>query len=397
MSLLIKNGAVFLGDRYEKKDLLIENGKISAIGGSLKADETFDASDLLVMPGLIDPHVHLRDPGSTYKEDFETGGRAAIAGGFTTVIDMPNNSFPTVTKERLDEKIRLAKKKALCDVLFHFGGTDNNFAEVKKADPRSMKIYLGRTTGELMLKGPTSLEKHFKAFPKDRPIVLHACDDSPDEEENLTKTNAILEDAVAKAAKADRRIHLAHASTKKEIMIAKRYKKCTVEVAPHHLFLSSDVNAKLGPYAKVYPPLRSEQKRLMLLSALEMVDCIASDHAPHTIEDKEKGAAGFPGLETSLGLMLTACERGILDKIYVAQRMSRNPADIFGLNGKGRIEKGAIADLTLVDPKKKWVVDGSRLETKCRWSPFVGMELTGKAHTIIKSGKMLYSKFHFLV
>ncbi|MFH0736961.1 MAG: dihydroorotase family protein [Candidatus Micrarchaeota archaeon] len=396
MSLLIKDGNVFLGDRFDKRDILIEEGRISAIGRAMGAEDRIDASGMLVLPGLIDPHVHLREPGNTYKEDFTTGSRAAIAGGFTTVIDMPNNSVPTTTKGRLEEKIALAKKKAICDVLFHFGATDDNFAEVKKADPASMKMYLGRTTGKLMLKKPDSMERHFAAFPKDRPIVLHACDDSPDEEENLKKTYATLESAVAAASKCGRRIHLAHASTKKEITIAKKYPRCTIEVAPHHLFLSSKDEQRLGPYGKVFPPLRSEQKRLMLLSAVEMADCIATDHAPHTIEDKERGAAGFPGLETSLALMLTACRQGLLDKIWVAQRMTQNPADIFGIKGKGRISEGAIADITIVDPKKRWRVHGSDQETKCRWSPYDGMELTGKVHTVIKNGKKLYEKYQFV-
>ncbi|MEW6035998.1 MAG: dihydroorotase family protein [Candidatus Micrarchaeota archaeon] len=397
MSLVIKNGTAFLGDRFEKRDLLIEDGIITRIGSSLSGDERINAEGMLVLPGLIDPHVHLREPGDTYKEDFRTGSRAAIAGGFTTVIDMPNNALPTTTKERLDEKVRLAREKAICDVLFHFGGTDDNFDEVKKANPASLKLYLGHTTGSLVLKKPFSMEKHFIGFPADRPIVLHACDHSEEEEENLRKTYTTVENAIAMAQKQERRIHLAHASTKKEMLIAKRYARCTVEVAPHYLFLSSQARENLGPFARVYPPLRSEQKRLMLWSALEQVDCIATDHAPHTVEDKERGAAGFPGLETSLGLMLTGCRRGLLDKIWVAQRMSQNVADIFGIEKKGRLMEGHAADITIADPKKKWTVDATQLETKCRWTPFDGMELTGKVHTVIKSGKVLYEKYQMVV
>ena len=397
MSLVIKGGTTFLGERYQRKDLLLEGGRIAAIGNSLKGDKTLDAAGMLVLPGLIDPHVHLREPGSTYKEDFNTGSRAAIAGGFTTVMDMPNNPIPTVTKGRLDEKIRLAKKKAICDVLFHFGGTDDNFEDVKLADPRSMKLYLGHTTGRLMLKKKSSLKKHFENFRKDRPIVLHACDHSMDEKENLKRTYETMENAVSLASRMGRRIHMAHASTKKEITISKRCMHCTVEVAPHHLFLSTKDKARLGPFAMVYPPLRTEQKRLMLWSGLQLADCIATDHAPHTIEDKEQGAAGFPGLETSLALMLTACRRGLLDKIWVAQRMTRNPAEIFSIRRKGELKKGYTADIAIIDPKKTWKVDGSRLETKCRWSPFDGMELTGKVHTTIKSGKILYHSYQMLV
>ena len=397
MSLLIKGGIAFLGDKFEQKDILIEDGRIAAIGNSLTGDQAIKATGLLVLPGLIDPHVHLREPGDTYKEDFATGSRAAIAGGFTTVIDMPNNAIPTTTKERLDEKIRLAKKKAVCDVFFHFGGTDDNFDEVKKADPGSLKLYLGQTTGGMVLRQPFSLEKHFINFPKDRPIVLHASDHGEDEKENIRKTVQTLENSLGLAERLGRRVHLAHASTGKEIQIARRYARCSIEVAPHHLFLSTADFERLGPYAKVYPPLRSEQKQIGLWSALDKVDCIATDHAPHTVEDKERGAAGFPGLETSLGLMLTGCRRGLLDKIWVAQRMSRNVASLFNMPDRGRLEKGLLGDITIVDPKKKWKVDATQLETKCKWTPFDGMELTGKVHTVIKNGNVLLEKYQLLV
>ena len=397
MSLVIKGGTVFLGERYQRKDILIEDGKIAAVGMRLSGDERIEAKDMLVLPGLIDPHVHLREPGSTHKEDFTTGGRAAIVGGFTTVIDMPNNPVPTITKERLEEKRKLAKKKAICDVRFHFGGTDDNFEEVKRANPRSLKLYLSHTTGQMILKKKSSLKKHFENFPKNRPIVLHACDHSMNEPENLKRTYETVEHVVSLASSTRRKVHLAHASTKKEITLTKKCAHCTVEVAPHHLFLSTKDLERLGPFASVYPPLRTEQKRIMLWSALELADCIATDHAPHTIEDKEQGAAGFPGLETSLALMFTACRKGLIDKIWVAQRMTKNPAKIFNLRKKGKLEKGYIADIAIIDPKKRWKVDGSRQETKCKWSPFDGMELTGKVHTTIKSGKILYHKYKMMV
>ncbi|MFN7991298.1 MAG: dihydroorotase family protein [Candidatus Micrarchaeia archaeon] len=396
MSLLIRNGKAFLNGKFEKKDLLLDGGKIVSIGGSLKAGESIDAGGMLVLPGLIDPHVHLREPGDTYKEDFVSGTRAAISGGFTTVMDMPNNAMPTVTRERLAEKARLAREKAVCDVLFHFGGTDSNFDEVKKADPGSLKLYLGRTTGDMILKEPFSMEKHFLSFPKDRPIVLHACDHSEEEEESLERTYRIEEDAVAKAASCGRRIHIAHASTWKEIQIAKRYARCTVEVAPHHLFLSSNDRERLGPLSRVYPPLRSERKRIGLWSALEMADCIATDHAPHTIEDKEKGAAGFPGLETSLALMLHGCDLGLIDRIWVVQRMSESVASAFNLYDRGRLEKGLKADVTIVDPKKVWEVDSGEMESKCKWTPFDGMKLKGKVHTVIRDGVPVFQEYAFI-
>lgn len=395
-TLAIKGGTAFIGGSFVVKDILLEDGTIARTGANLNGDESIDASGLLVLPGLLDPHVHLREPGDTYKEDFKTGGRAAIAGGFTTVIDMPNNSVPTTTAERLKEKQKLAREKAACDVLFHFGGTDTNFSEVKKANPQSMKLYLGKTTGELMLKNPGSLEKHFSGFARDRPIVLHASDDDGDEEKNLERTCANIANCVSLASKTGRRIHLAHASTEKEVLLARKCPACTVEVAPHHLFLSSKALEKLGPYGKVYPPLRSEQKRLALWHVLESVDCIASDHAPHTLEDKEEGAAGFPGLETSLALMLDACSKGLLDREWVALRMTENVARAFNLKNRGKLETGYCGDVTIVDYRKAWKVDGSELETKCRWSPFDGMELKGRVCTVVKNGKIVYEEGQFL-
>jgi dihydroorotase len=390
-TLAVKGGLAFINGSFSRKDILIADGVIASMGARAPAaDQTIDASGCLVLPGLIDPHVHLREPGDTYKEDFRSGGRAAIAGGFTTVMDMPNNRLPTVTRERLDEKKRLAKEKAICDVRFHFGGTDSNFSEVEEARPQSLKLYLGKTTGELLLREPGSLERHFEHFPKDLPIVLHACDDSPDEVKDLEKTCANIWTCIRLAQKTQRRIHIAHASTAREILLAKTWKRCSVEVAPHHLFLSKHDLERLGPCGKVYPALRSEQERIGLWKALGSVDCIATDHAPHTIADKKAGAAGFPGLETSLALMLDACAKGLLERTWVAERMSSRVADAFGLKGKGRLEKGCVADITIADPKMEWTVDAAEFETKCRWSPFEGKKLKGRVRTVIMAGKPLY-------
>jgi dihydroorotase (multifunctional complex type) len=396
MSLLVRGGKAFVDGKFIESDILIEEGKISRVGENLSGDEYIDAKGMLVLPGLIDPHVHLREPGATQKEDFKTGSQAAIAGGFTTVLDMPNNPIPTTTKERYDEKIRLAKEKAICDVGFFFGGTDDNFDEVKKTDPPFMKLYLGKTTGELLLKKPDSVRRHFESFPKDRPIVLHACHDSEDEEENLRETYEIQERAIALALMVGRRIHIAHASTKKELTLAHKYPNVTAEVAPHHLFLSDKDIERLDGMQYVYPPLRSEQKRLMLLSAATLADCIATDHAPHTVEEKEDGAAGFPGLETSLALMFNACEHGFLDKIWVVQRMSEKPAELFNLKGKGKLEPGFAGDVTIVDHKKEWEVDPRLMYSKCKWSPYEGMKLKGKVHTVIRGGKVVFEEYKII-
>lgn len=395
MSIVVRGGKAFINGQFVESDILIEEGMISKIGKKLEADERIDATGLLIAPGLIDSHVHLREPGGEEKEDFKSGSQAAVAGGFTSIMDMPNNPVPTVTKKRLDEKRALAAKKAVCDVYFHFGTTDSNFDEVKKANPRSLKIYMGKTTGELMLKEKESLEKHFMQFNKNKPIVIHASDDSDNEEENLEKTYANEELARNIAEIHNQRVHLAHVSTSHEVHLFKKYAQATVEVAPHHLFLSSKDGEKLGPLGSVYPPLRSEQKRLTLWNALERIDCIATDHAPHTIEDKEEGAHGFPGLETSLALMLDSHNKGLLDINWAIPRMSENPARIFDLEGKGKIQEDYEGSLTLIDLKKEWVVQGSEQFTKCRWSPFEGKKLKGRVHSVIYKGKLIFEEGRF--
>lgn len=396
MTIAIKGGRVFIDNVFLEKDILLEGDRIIQIGNNLHSDEKpIDISGLLVVPGLIDPHVHLREPGAEHKEDFRTGTQAAVAGGFTTIIDMPNNPIPTTTAERLKHKKELAAKKAVCDVRFHFGATDSNFDEVVKANPDSMKIYMGKTTGDLMLKEERSLEKHFAQFDHGKPIVVHASDDSKYEEKNLEKTFANVEYARSIAELKNRCVHLAHVSTSHEVHLFKKFNKATCEVAPHYLFLNSKDAEKLGPLGSVYPPLRTEQKRITLWNALDRIDCIATDHAPHTIEDKDAGAHGFPGLETCLSLMLDAHNKGLLGIDWFLPRMTKSPAKIFNLDGLGKITPGAIANLTLIDLKKEWTVKGNELFTKCAWSPFEGKKLKGKAVSVIYKGEMIFEQGQF--
>jgi len=396
MTKAIKGGRVFIDGGFVEKDILLEGDRIIQIGNNLHSDEKpINASGLLVVPGLIDPHVHLREPGAEHKEDFRSGTKAAVAGGFTTVIDMPNNPMPTITAEKLMEKKSLASKKAVCDVRFHFGATDSNLEEVAKANPDSMKIYMGRTTGDLMLRDSGSLEKHFAQFDHEKPIVVHASDDSKSEVKNLEKTYSNEEFARAVAEKHDRRVHLAHVSVSHEIHLFKKFAKASCEAAPHYLFLNSKDSERLGKLGTVYPPLRSEQKRITLWNALDRIDCIATDHAPHTIEDKDEGAHGFPGLETCLGLMLDAHNKGLLGLDWFLPRMTENPAKIFNLDRLGKIAPGAMANLTLIDLKKEWEVKGSELFTKCAWSPFEGKKLKGKAHSVTYNGELIFEEGQF--
>jgi dihydroorotase len=398
--MLIKNGRIFYNGDFVEKSILIEEEKIKKIGSHVENEESelIDAKGLLILPGLIDPHVHLREPGAEYKEDFRTGTRAAIAGGVTTVIDMPNNPLPTITVERLREKERLAKQKALCDVYFHFGATYDNFDEIKKANPLSLKIYMGKTTGTLLIKDDETIEKHFQNFDKRKPIVLHAEDADylgkyPCRSEEAARIAVAR--AVALAKKTNRIIHIAHVSTRAEIDEARKFDGCTVETAPHYLFLSKKYAEKNKSLGLVRPPLRSESERRALWQMFDKINCIATDHAPHTLEDKENGANGFPGLETSLALMLDAYNRRLVSIADIVAKMAENAAKIFNLPLVGKIEFGYLANLIFVDVKEEWKVRGEELETKCKWSPFDGKLLKGKVKKVIVRGKLIYDEGDF--
>lgn len=393
MSIAIKGGKIFYKGKFSELDILLNEGKMEQIGKNLKADEKYDAKGMLVLPGLIDPHVHLRDPGATEKEDFHTGTQAAVAGGFTTVMDMPNNPVPTTTVQRLNEKKNLARKKTVCNVLFHFGATDNNFQDILMARPRSLKIYLGKTTGELYLRNPTSLEKHFENY--DGHFVFHADSSSGNEEQQLDETCKNIQEVGKFSKRFSRQSHIAHASAGRVIELSKS-SGLTVEVAPHYLFLDKKDEKKLEYKGTVYPNLRSDKIRKTLWQKVNDADCIATDHAPHTLEDKKEGAHGFPGLETSLGMMLTTYHEKKLKLEWIIERMSEKPADIFGLTRIGRISEGNSADITILDLKKEWKVKGEELYTKCKWSPFEGRKIKGKVKSVFYKGNLIFDNFEFI-
>lgn len=388
--MLVKGARFFLDGKITEKDILIEGERIKSIGHF--PGKGLDASGFFALPGLIDAHVHLRDPGATQKEDFHSGTRAAIAGGVTTVLDMPNNSPPTTTLVRLEGKRRIASKRAVCDYGFHFGAGADNFGEIKKAKPGSLKVYMGKTTGDLFLPDERSIFMHFRNFPREKPIVVHAEDQPTIEAQGRTPLAAQI--AVAKAAmlaeKAGRTICIAHASTAREIELAKRWKKSLVETCPHYLFLNGGKAKALGHFGKVYPPLRGEAERRRLWGSLDSVDYVSTDHAPHLPEEKEGGAAGFPGLETSLALMLDAYNKRRLGMEWILSRMCENPARIFNIKGKGRIAPGFQADLVLVDLRKEWKVCAENMQSRCGWTPYEGMRLRGKAEKVIFRGKLVF-------
>jgi dihydroorotase-like cyclic amidohydrolase len=335
------------------------------------------------LPGLIDVHVHLRDPGATHKEDFSTGTAAALAGGVVAVLDMPNNTPPTVSEQRLSEKARIASEKARCDFGFYLGTTRDNTdgGATLSRHVAGLKIYLDQTYGPLKMADPAALIDHFQNWPTARPIAVHA--------EGLAAAAAI-----ALARVYDKRLHICHVSRQAEIELIRKAKeswgakadKLTCEVTPHHLFLTQANVARLGSLAHVKPSLGTEEDRAALWDNLDIVDVIASDHAPHTTAEKEgpEPPPGVPGLETTLPLLLTAVADGRLSWERLIELTSENPARIFGLKQDARtyIE---------VDPDDRYALEGSSLRTKCGWTPFEGMTVRGRVVRVHLHGALVYA------
>jgi carbamoyl-phosphate synthase/aspartate carbamoyltransferase/dihydroorotase len=335
-------------------------------------------------------HVHLRDPGATHKEDFGTGTAAALAGGVVAVLDMPNNTPPTVNGQRLTEKAQIASEKAHCDFGFYLGATEDNAGDGATLSHRvaGLKIYMGQTYGPLKMAELAALMAHFQSWPADRPIVVHA--------EGLAMAGAI-----ALARLHGKRLHICHVSRKAEIELVRKAKenwsakadlKLTCEVTPHHLFLTLADVARLGNLAYVKPPLGTAEDRAALWDNLDIVDVIASDHAPHTIAEKEgpEPPPGVPGLETTLPLLLTAVADGRLSWERLIELTSENPARIFGLK---RDERTYIE----VDPDDRYVLNGSSLRTKCGWTPFEGMTVRGRVVRVYLRGALAYADGQVLV
>lgn len=312
-------------------------------------------------PGLIDIHVHLREPGATHKEDFLTGSQAAKAGGFSFIIDMPNNPLPTLTMARLKEKIQLSKK-AVCSVGFNFGTNGINLKEFSAAAKHQrvfgLKLYCNHTTGEMLIEDIKLLENVFQAWKSEKPILVHA-------------EGGQLKMAIALGKQFNRNLHVCHISLKEEVIMVKKAKKSgmkiTAGVTPHHLFL------KPGE-ATMKPSLGTLNDQRALWQGLQggIIDLVESDHAPHTREEKTKEppAFGVPGLETTLGLMLLGVKQKKCTLKQVKKWLYDNPKKIFKIpEQKARIE---------FDPDKAWVVEESKLKTKCGWSPFSGWQLYGK-------------------
>lgn len=334
---------------------------------------------MLELPGLIDSHVHLREPGSTHKEDFDTGTFAALAGGFTAVLAMPNTQPPLTNSSGLQLAQSAARSKARCDYGLFLGAGKENAKSAQELAMQvcGLKVYMDQTFGELRMQSLSVLISHFRRWPRSRPVACHAEGHS-------------LAVVLALAHLFDRRVHICHVSRAVEIdlirLAKERATEVTCEVTPHHLFLSAEDIPTLGlGRSEVRPRLATPEDIAALWESLEIIDCFATDHAPHTLGEKdgEDPPPGFPGLETALGLLLTAVSEGRLGLEALIERMHINPGRIYGLPPQP--ETGIE-----VDRDALWEVRGAELHTRCGWSPFEGMKMRGRVRRVMLRGQLAY-------
>jgi dihydroorotase len=424
MGLVIKNAIVVNADKIASKpqDILLDKGKIAKIGGSFdgKSHEVIDAAGKLVFPGLIDMHVHFREPGREDKETIETGSRAAAKGGFTTVLCMPNTT-PVIDNCMIVESIiEEARRVGLCNVIpigaITRGQKDDELVdmfELKRAgcvalsdDGKSVvNSHLMRRAMEYSKMVGLLLIEHCQD-------PLLSCGGVMNEGINSMRLglkgdpgvseSVIVGRDIEMAQYLDARVHLAHMSLKRSVELIRFAKsqgiKVTAEACPHHFTLTDDAVKHFDTHAKVNPPLRTKEDIEAIKMALKdgTIDCIVTDHAPHTAEEKEldfdHAPFGMIGLETSVGLTITELvEQRILTWPQMAEKMSQKSAEILGLASKGWIKEGMDADVTIIDPNEAWEVRKDDIASKSQNTPFIGRQLKGKVVTTILAGKVVYS------
>tara|TARA_B100001123_G_scaffold340169_1_gene385435 strand:- start:814 stop:2118 length:1305 start_codon:yes stop_codon:yes gene_type:complete len=415
LDLIIKNGSCYIDGKLKEQEIGIKDNKISEIGKiKIESKDYFDAKGLTILPGCIDTQVHFREPGSTDAEDLNSGSRAAIVGGITSVFEMPNTNPPTSSKVEFFKKLKLAKNRMYCNYAFYFGATSENQNELANLKDLEgccgIKLFAGSSTGNLLVQHERDIEKVFQN--SSRIVSVH----SEDEEilnirkklikEGDVKTHPLWRNAesaisstrkiVKIAKKYQKKAHILHVTTKEEIDFLAQHKgNITFEITPQHLTMSApNCYDKLGTYAQMNPPLRDKlhQDRLWYGVRNNILDIIGSDHAPHLKKNKEKvypnSPAGMPGVQTLVPVMLNHVNNGKLTLQQLISFVCENPVKIFGIKNKGFIKKGYDADLTIVDMNKKITIKNENIESKCEWSPFHDMEFKGAPVLTIINGQI---------
>ena len=402
--LVLKN--LKLLDYSDCMSLAIEDGKITKISkSSIEGDKEIDLEGQLVLPGLIDPHVHFRDPGLTYKEDFKTGSLAAAHGGYTFVMDMPNTVPKTNTYEAFKEKQKIAESKSIVNFGLHAGySTLDEMEKILKLNPMSFKVFMDLETDDdldKIFEDISNLSKKpiVTVHAEKRDIVLESTKNLAEESEAIAYSYgrpAESEDAsVAQAIELSKKygvdLHICHLSTKNAMNLAIS-NNVSFEFTPHHLLYDNTAFNEFGTLIKTNPPLREKGKNVTI-NDLNENSMIGTDHAPHSLEEKTKGvwdsSPGIPSLETVLSLLLTEVNKSNLDLSLIPKIFSENAAKRFNLENKGFIKEGYDADLVVIDLKKEGVFDIDNFNTKAEYSPFDGLSYKGKATMTIVNGEIV--------
>jgi dihydroorotase len=416
--LIVQDATICNSNKTFKGDIAIYQGKIVEVGrlSHKKSDNLIKASGLHVIPGVIDTQVHFREPGFEHKENIESGSAAAVLGGVSSYFEMPNTNPPTISAERLQEKLQKASKTSWANYAFYAGATTDNIDLLASLEQISgccgVKVFIGSSTGSLLVSDDILIKEIL--LKTKRRVAFH----SEDEARLKQRKNLITEQSTAHmhpvwrdvetatlatkkildmARVLDRKVHILHVTTKDEILLLSRNRNvASVEVTPQHLTLyAPQCYDLLGNYARMNPPIRDIEHLKGLWEGVDngFVDVIGSDHAPHTRAEKEcayiNSHSGMPGVQTLLPLMLNHYHQGRLSLERLVQLTSYNPANIFGIQNKGQISVGYDADIVLVDLNKKWVIDKNWLASKCGWSPFEGMEIKGYPKTTIIAGRVV--------
>ncbi len=417
--LILKGGAVVNHDGTGQRDIGVRIGRIAALGdlGAAKAAETIDCAGLHILPGVIDSQVHFREPGLMHKEDLETGSRGAVLGGVTAVFEMPNTNPLTTSAETLAAKVAAARHRMFCDFAFYVGGTRENVDQIPALErlegSAGIKVFMGSSTGNLLVDDEASLDRIIGRI--SRRAAFHAEDEARlisrmgERRKGDASSHPVWRDPEAAmiattqlvrlAEKHKRRVHVLHVSTAEEMAFLADHKAfATVEVTPHHLTLvAPDCCDRLGTYAQMNPPVRDERHRAAIWRALEqgIVDVLGSDHAPHTHEEKHHeypgSHSGMTGVQTLLPVMLDHVNAGRLSLARLIDLTSHGPQRIFNIRGKGRIAAGWDADFAIVDLKRRVTITNGMIASRCGWTPYDGVTVTGFPQgTIVRGRRVMW-------
>lgn len=427
MSLLIRNAQLINEGSIQETDVFVKNGLIHQIGSNLSqiADRTIDARGLYLMPGVIDDQVHFREPGLTHKADLFTESRAAVAGGITSFMEMPNTKPQTLTQELLEAKYQRAAEVSPANYSFFMGAANDNLEEVLKTDPETVcgvKVFMGSSTGNMLVDNPTTLEGIFREVPM---LIATHCEKEEIIRANLAAAKAAFGEnipweqhpvirsveacyasssaAVALARKYNTRLHILHISTEKELELFRNdipltEKRITAEVCIHHLWFSAEDYAEKGVFIKWNPAVKQPSDRAALRAALldNRLDIVATDHAPHTLEEKGNpylsAPSGGPLVQHALVAMWELHHQGVISKERLVEKMCHAPADCFQIDRRGYVREGYHADLVLVNPNHPWAVQKGNIRYKCGWSPFEGTTFQSQIHSTIVSGQLVYQQ-----